>query len=90
MTRDSNTFFGEDTDTEMCFAFLSYYPKQNIPIPMCLSYKEKDLCKTWPQYIDNFPDGIDGCNFAKYFSARGKFKAIQNILKVSRKYIQSK
>ena len=82
MSRDTITEFGIDTDQEMCYAFLKYYPKQNIPAPICMSYRDTDLCKAMPQFSDHFPDGIDGCSFAKYSSSMEKLKAFQYFILV--------
>ena len=67
-SRRSTTIFGEGTDSEMCFTFLKYYPKENVPTPMCIAYKGIDTCKLLSKYSKHFPDGIKGCSFNKFAS----------------------
>ncbi|KAK3099911.1 hypothetical protein FSP39_011698 [Pinctada imbricata] len=64
--RDSTTYYGLGTNSEMCFAFMKYFPKENIPVPMCLAFKDLQMCKAMPEYMSSFPEGIRGCNFHNF------------------------
>lgn len=39
-TRNKTTFFGEATNDEMCFGFVTYYPRQNVKQPFCVDQLE--------------------------------------------------
>ncbi|KAK3099429.1 hypothetical protein FSP39_004175 [Pinctada imbricata] len=66
--RRSTTLFGEGTDSEMCFTFIKYFPKENIPAPMCLAFKDLQLCEAMSEYKTHFPNGLKGCDFQKFAS----------------------
>ncbi|KAL4218744.1 hypothetical protein ACF0H5_021332 [Mactra antiquata] len=45
MDRTNHTKFGQATADEMCFAFLIYYPKENLRENQCISWKSIDYCE---------------------------------------------
>lgn len=40
--KKKTVFYGDGTNDEMCLGFLTYYPKQNIQSPFCVSFKDID------------------------------------------------
>lgn len=40
--RAKTVFYGDGTNDEMCLGFLTFYPKQNVPLAFCVSFKELD------------------------------------------------
>ena len=40
--RAKTVFYGDGTNDEMCLGFLRFYPKQNVPLAFCVSFKELD------------------------------------------------
>ncbi|KAJ8302699.1 hypothetical protein KUTeg_019095, partial [Tegillarca granosa] len=58
------TYFGEDTASEMCFAFLHYYPKQNLINNYCLSYRSVPLCQLYGNTTLRNSAVIHGCIFS--------------------------
>ena len=81
MSRNTTTLFGLGNE-EMCYSFLRYYPKDNIPAPVCTSSGEIDLCKTYTEYSEHFPNGIDGCNLTEYYTEAGGRKVMKLLSKV--------
>ncbi|XP_060593900.1 uncharacterized protein LOC132748334 [Ruditapes philippinarum] len=57
MSRTTTTFWGDGTYDEMCYGFITYYPKENIPDPSCTAWKDVTLCAF------NISDVIHGCYF---------------------------
>ncbi|KAL3870626.1 hypothetical protein ACJMK2_038674 [Sinanodonta woodiana] len=53
-SRYKTTTFGEDTSKEMCFGFLTFYPKNHYPLPFCNQWKNISMCD-WQK------DVIQGC-----------------------------
>ncbi|KAK3604316.1 hypothetical protein CHS0354_025443 [Potamilus streckersoni] len=53
-SRYKTATFGLDTLKEMCFGFLTYYPKNNLPYPRCNQWKSISVCD-WEK------DVIQGC-----------------------------
>ena len=55
-------FFGAGTGDEMCFAFLRFYPVENLPLREggCSEWRSVPLCKLFTR----LPYIIDGCNNA--------------------------
>lgn len=54
--------FGEGTADEMCYGFLTYYPRQNITIPFCTTWKSVARCR---RHLPKFGGIIDGCPWRK-------------------------
>ena len=64
--RRKTTLGGDSTSDEMCIAFIKFYPKQAVPMPLCMNYKELSICKSAPQYKDSFPDRLEGCDVMEF------------------------
>ncbi|XP_061193883.1 DBH-like monooxygenase protein 1 [Saccostrea echinata] len=41
-SRTKTVFYGDGTNDEMCLGFLTYYPKQNMDQPFCVSHRNLD------------------------------------------------
>ncbi|XP_052220094.1 MOXD1 homolog 2-like isoform X1 [Dreissena polymorpha] len=57
--RELTTFNGQATQDEMCFAFLTYYPKENMKTTVAASWKSLDACD-W-----SMGPVRKGCNFTQ-------------------------
>ncbi|XP_052789490.1 dopamine beta-hydroxylase-like [Mya arenaria] len=55
--------YGQGTQDEMCFAFLIYYPKENLRSKMCVSMRGLDHCEMWMN-----GNVRRGCDFEKIFN----------------------
>ncbi|KAJ8304611.1 hypothetical protein KUTeg_018194 [Tegillarca granosa] len=66
------TRFGEDTTSEMCFAFLSYYPKENLIDNTCLSWKSIQYCKLSGK-IKPEQKVVRGCNITMLTDLKSEF-----------------
>ncbi|KAL3870617.1 hypothetical protein ACJMK2_038665 [Sinanodonta woodiana] len=60
-SRFKTTTFGQDTSKEMCFGFLTFYPKNHFPIPFCNQWKSISTC-------DMQKDVIQGCRHKDIFN----------------------
>ncbi|XP_046360947.2 uncharacterized protein LOC124138380 isoform X1 [Haliotis rufescens] len=59
--------FGDGTQDEMCYGFITYYPKQNLPIPWCTARKSVQKCDRYlPKFRNN---SIDGCFWLAFLQA---------------------
>ncbi|XP_045188021.1 uncharacterized protein LOC123545778 [Mercenaria mercenaria] len=58
-TRTTTTKFGDATSDEMCLAFFTYYPKENLRTGMCVSWKSLSHCET------RHKDVVRGCEIRK-------------------------
>ncbi|ESO93057.1 hypothetical protein LOTGIDRAFT_162081 [Lottia gigantea] len=69
--RDQVTYFGDATSDEMCFGFFTYYPKENIKMSSCTSWKSLPYCAVYSgeEYL--------GCNFVEFRSKQGMFTEIR-------------
>ncbi|KAL4218663.1 hypothetical protein ACF0H5_021252 [Mactra antiquata] len=57
MSRTTTTFYGDGTYDEMCYGFITFYPKENIPEPLCSAWQNVPLCSF------NISEEILGCRF---------------------------
>ncbi|XP_070174485.1 tyramine beta-hydroxylase-like [Littorina saxatilis] len=47
-TRSATTYYGDGTSNEMCFAFLTVYPSDALPITKsCIARQDKDICELY-------------------------------------------
>ncbi|KAK3098156.1 hypothetical protein FSP39_016749 [Pinctada imbricata] len=83
-SRKRITFGGDSTDDEMCIAFIQFYPKNIVPMPLCMNFKDLSLCKTAPQYKESFPDLLHGCDVLD-FAALGNPVVFDFVLNVRSK-----
>ncbi|XP_053381030.1 uncharacterized protein LOC123555574 isoform X2 [Mercenaria mercenaria] len=55
-SREATTYYGDETNDEMCYSFLSYFPAENVRTS-CSSWKNISVC--------DFEDGtIQGCDLS--------------------------
>jgi len=54
-SRTKTTYYGEGTNDEMCFAFITYFPKENMLRPTCVSSIDIDPC----EFEEPAPRGCD-------------------------------
>ncbi|CAG5132239.1 unnamed protein product [Candidula unifasciata] len=52
MNRQKTTFWGEATQEEMCFGFLTYYPRENLRDSFCVDHMGVSMCD---------PASMQGC-----------------------------
>ncbi|KAJ8300261.1 hypothetical protein KUTeg_021780, partial [Tegillarca granosa] len=64
--KTETTLFGESTQEEMCFGFLTYHPVQNMPFSQCTSWKSLSTYKIWYK-PESFPE-IDGCRWRDFLN----------------------
>ncbi|ESP03248.1 hypothetical protein LOTGIDRAFT_237776 [Lottia gigantea] len=59
----ATTYFGDATSDEMCFGFITYYPRQNVMLDFCTSWKSLAFC-----HIAEYPEEnpFKGCNFTTF------------------------
>ncbi|XP_069119453.1 dopamine beta-hydroxylase-like [Argopecten irradians] len=60
-------YFGDGTSDEMCFGFMTYYPRQNIPMPYCTTWKSVEKCK---RYLPQFGGVVNECPWRKFLSSK--------------------
>ncbi|XP_048241452.1 uncharacterized protein LOC124142783 [Haliotis rufescens] len=60
VSKTRTTMYGEGSYDEMCFAILSFFPKENMT-DNCYNWKQFDLCK-----FKNKDRFIDGCNLKMF------------------------
>ncbi|BFZ04322.1 hypothetical protein BsWGS_07362 [Bradybaena similaris] len=59
MSRDDDVSWGDGTYDEMCFGFMTYYPKQNLNSPVCIDIMGLGLCQE---------NSMEGCLHKKCLS----------------------
>ncbi|KAL5011657.1 hypothetical protein ScPMuIL_010208 [Solemya velum] len=60
-------YFGEGTADEMCYGFLTYYPRQNITIPFCTTWKSVARCR---RHLPKFGGIVDGCKWRQLLDSK--------------------
>ncbi|BFZ04323.1 hypothetical protein BsWGS_07360 [Bradybaena similaris] len=58
MSRDDDVSWGDGTYDEMCFGFMTYYPKQNLNSPVCIDIMGLGLCQE---------NSMEGCKSLRDF-----------------------
>ncbi|BFZ04320.1 hypothetical protein BsWGS_07359 [Bradybaena similaris] len=58
MDQEEDTPWGDGTYDEMCFGFISYYPRQNLSQPMCLEILGMSTCQG---------NSLEGCSSLREF-----------------------
>ncbi|KAJ8300555.1 hypothetical protein KUTeg_022074 [Tegillarca granosa] len=61
--KNETVYFGAATSNEMCFGFITYYPKQKIRIPYCTMWKSVHKCK---RYLPEFKGVYNGCKWMEF------------------------
>ncbi|ESO98732.1 hypothetical protein LOTGIDRAFT_158680 [Lottia gigantea] len=67
LSKNTTTYFGDSTTDEMCFGFITYFPKQNLNISLCTSWKSIPMC------VIRSGQSYNGCylqEFLKFSEAR--------------------
>ncbi|KAK6166896.1 hypothetical protein SNE40_023501 [Patella caerulea] len=65
LDRDAVTNWGDATSDEMCYGFMTYYPKENVNKLFCNAFRSIPYCAV----VDgNF---FEGCELSKYFDDEG-------------------
>ncbi|KAK7475231.1 hypothetical protein BaRGS_00033535 [Batillaria attramentaria] len=64
MTRSKTTTFGDSTQQEMCFGFLTYYPEQALADKSCISFGSLSFCE---------PNSFKGCDWNRFRAEIGPF-----------------
>ena len=62
--KNKTVYFGEGTSDEMCYGFITYYPKQEIRTGFCMSWKSVQRCR---RYLPKFQRMIGSCNWTQLF-----------------------
>ncbi|XP_050389759.1 tyramine beta-hydroxylase isoform X2 [Patella vulgata] len=69
--------FGDGTQNEMCYGFITYYPIHRLLRPWCTTRRSVESCQ---RHLPRFQNGpIDGCHW-KRFLTEGKVTILPNIL----------
>uniref|UniRef100_A0A0B7A301 Copper type II ascorbate-dependent monooxygenase C-terminal domain-containing protein n=1 Tax=Arion vulgaris TaxID=1028688 RepID=A0A0B7A301_9EUPU len=78
MNRNTTTVYGEATNDEMCFGFITYYPKQNWTEPFCADQAGISFCD---------PQTYDGCpRLGVYMQAINTTEVYRELSKVCKTY----
>ncbi|KAK7475234.1 hypothetical protein BaRGS_00033538, partial [Batillaria attramentaria] len=64
MTRSKTTTFGDSTQQEMCFGFLTYYPEHALADKSCISFGSLSFCE---------PNSFKGCDWNRFWAEIGPF-----------------
>ncbi|BFZ05845.1 hypothetical protein BsWGS_08884 [Bradybaena similaris] len=77
LTSSRHVYYGESTSDEMCFGFITFYPKDAISVDKCTSFGKYSQC----QLESRTP--MDGCNFAEFlnFTNPTSAKIVQDVTK---------
>ncbi|XP_021380223.1 uncharacterized protein LOC110467403 [Mizuhopecten yessoensis] len=65
--KQRTVYFGDGTTDEMCFGFMTYYPRQNIPMPYCTTWKTVEKCK---RYLPQFGGVVNDCPWKTFLSSK--------------------
>lgn len=58
--RDKTVYFGQGTQDEMCYGFITYYPSKNIRAGLCMNWKSVQRCQ---RYLPKFHGLIGSCEW---------------------------
>lgn len=62
--KNKTVYFGQGTSDEMCYGFITYYPKQEISTGVCMNWKSVQRCR---RYLPKFQRMIGSCNWTQLF-----------------------
>lgn len=62
---DKTVYFGEGTQDEMCYGFITYYPKQGIRTGFCMNWKSVQRCQ---RYLPKFHGLVGSCQWRQLLS----------------------
>lgn len=65
-TKDKTVHFGQGTQDEMCYGFITYYPKQGIMTGFCMSWKSVKRCR---RYLPKFHGLVGSCEWKQLLDA---------------------
>ena len=58
--KDKTVYFGEGTQDEMCYAFITYHPSQKTQTGFCMNWKSVQRCR---RYLPKFQGLIGSCEW---------------------------
>ncbi|CAG5125662.1 unnamed protein product, partial [Candidula unifasciata] len=75
LSTDRYVYYGEGTSDEMCYGFLTYYPKDAVKRTMCVSHGSMSMCDIY----SGTP--VEGCDWVAFTNFTANAKIVNDVTK---------